>query len=289
MKENKCVYVFLDHRKSGNYVYENLKFDFEPIYVGKGNLNRPDRHKNLYKKYNSRFYSKIKSIVNETNIFPNYIIYKENLTEDEANTEEIQLISKIKRMDNGGPLTNLSDGGDGQSGWKMSEETKKKKSLSMKGKKRGPLSEETKIKISNSKKGKSSYNLGKKMSDETKEKMSKAKKGKYTGEKNPNFGKMLSEERKKQQSDKMKGKMTGDKNPNYKNKNHINVVIKDTWQLINDKNEIIIVQSLSNFCKINNYTLSCMLDLYNGRRKSNYKEWVKIIKLTNNIKKKKPE
>ena len=76
--DNKCVYVYLDHRKPGNYVYGDLKFEYEPIYVGKGNINRPRNHKYLYKTTINRFYSKIKSIITETNKFPDFIIIKNN-------------------------------------------------------------------------------------------------------------------------------------------------------------------------------------------------------------------
>ena len=33
---NYCVYIYFDPRKPGNYIFDNLSFDFEPIYVGKG-------------------------------------------------------------------------------------------------------------------------------------------------------------------------------------------------------------------------------------------------------------
>jgi hypothetical protein len=122
----KCVYVFLDHRKPGNYVYDNLTFDYEPIYVGKGCLNRPQRHKVRYKKEVNRFYSKLKSIVKETNEFPNYVIIRKDISELIANNLEIEYIKKIGRIENGGTLTNMSDGGEGQSGFVFSEETKKK-------------------------------------------------------------------------------------------------------------------------------------------------------------------
>ena len=284
MIQNKCVYVYLDHRKPGEYIYGDLKFYFEPIYVGKGNLKRPNRHKLLYKKSNNRFYSKLKSIVKETNIFPNYLILKKNLNENEANIEEINFIKKIKRIDNGGTLTNLTDGGEGQSGWIMPESVKKKKSISMTGKKLGCLSEEAKKNISNSKKGKP--HKGCKMSNDTKIKMREKKLGIYDGDKNPMFGKNHTQQAKLKISLKNKNKLSGSKHPNYKNKNHINVVAKDTWELTNINSETVIIESLSRFCRENNLNACCMRDIFYGKQKS-HKGWIKVIKLTNNVKKKK--
>ena len=61
-KNNKCVYVYIDHRKPGKYVYDDLEFEFEPIYIGKLNLNRPKHHK--YRTgYKYRFYTKYNKIL----------------------------------------------------------------------------------------------------------------------------------------------------------------------------------------------------------------------------------
>ena len=120
---NKCVYVFLDHRKPGSYIYDDIFFDFEPIYVGKGNLNRPKNHKYRLNK-NNRFYDKYKKILRETGEHPKYLLIKNNLTEIEANKLEIELIYKIKKIDDGGTLTNIGNGGEGQS-IKLSNERKK--------------------------------------------------------------------------------------------------------------------------------------------------------------------
>lgn len=248
---NKCVYIYLDHRKPGNYVYEDLFFDYEPIYVGKGNLNRPKRHKILYKNNVNRFYSKLISIVENTNMFPNYIIFKDNLTEEEANTEEINLIKKIGRIEQNGPLTNMSDGGDGQSGWIMPDSVKLKKSISMSGKKFGPITEETRRKISESKKGKPNNCKGKTMSDESKKKMSEAKKGKYIGIENWNYGKKLSEEEKSK---------------------------SETWKLTDKNNNEIIIKNLNKFCVDNNLNRTCMNSIYYGKHKS-HKQWIKVEKI----------
>ena len=107
------------------------------------------------------------------------LILKNNLSEDEAIKHEIYLISIFGRKDNNtGILRNLTDGGDGKSGWKASKETCDKISKSLTGKKKTPeqiekhrlsmigrkLSEEHKRKIGEGGKGK-------KMSPEAIEKM----------------------------------------------------------------------------------------------------------------------
>jgi len=182
MIQNKCVYVFLDHRKPGKYIYGDLKFDFEPIYIGKGNLKRPTMHKYDYKRYKSKFYSKIKSIIEETNKFPDYVIVQKDISESKANELEIEYIKIIRKIEHGGTLTNMCDGGEGHSGWKMSKESKLKKSISMKGR-----------------------FIGRHLSNETKNKISESKKGNCGGEKNPNYGNKMPEDLKKKLIEKSKG------------------------------------------------------------------------------------
>ena len=104
---------------TGNYIYDDLKLDFEPIYVGKGSPSRPVGHKySLYKK-KSRFYDKYLKIIKETNEKPKFVIIKNNLSEDEANKLETLIISRIGKIDNGGTLTNITDGGDNNGGFKV--------------------------------------------------------------------------------------------------------------------------------------------------------------------------
>ena len=37
---NHYVYVYLDTRKPGKYVYEDLEFEYEPFYIGQGTKYR---------------------------------------------------------------------------------------------------------------------------------------------------------------------------------------------------------------------------------------------------------
>lgn len=115
------VYVFLDPRKPGNYQYGEYKFDYEPYYVGKGKNRRYRNHftkgslnscKNSYKR------NKINKLVSLGFNPINYIQFPyKNETEEKAFSIESLLIKLIGRFDlNLGPLTNLTDGGEGVSG-----------------------------------------------------------------------------------------------------------------------------------------------------------------------------
>jgi hypothetical protein len=165
------------------YVYQYLREDGTPYYIGKGKGNRAwDKNHNINLPLDS----------------DRIVVLQNGLTEQEAFELEINLIAKYGRKENGtGILRNLTDGGDGPSGVKRSkefidrviefhtgrkrsEETKKRVSQKLKGR---IISEETKQKMSLAHKGKQK-------SEETKKRMSAAR----TGEKHHFFGKQLSEE-----------------------------------------------------------------------------------------------
>ena len=146
------VYVYLDPRKSGDYIYDELKFDYEPFYVGKGKKDRDIIHltKCRYSKSGSYiFYDKLNKLLN-LDIKPIILRIKEFDIEEESLLFEKVVISKIGRMENG-PLVNLTDGGIGGDTFSsLSEEKKKIKlermSKSMLGKNKGKkCSEEQKL------------------------------------------------------------------------------------------------------------------------------------------------
>lgn len=131
------VYIYLDTRNKGKYQYEDLTFDYEPFYVGKGKGRRAYKH--IYeamKNFNSNKHknNKIKKIIEETSQLPIIIIYKKELTNDEAIQIEKDLIAKIGRKDLGfGTLINYTNGGEGSEGYKHTTETKNKWSQQRKG------------------------------------------------------------------------------------------------------------------------------------------------------------
>lgn len=159
------VYIYLDPRKSGSYRYGELEFDNEPIYVGKGKDDRDLCH--LKKAKNIVLENKLKKI--QLTEQPIIIRHKENLNELDAFDLEILLINRIGRKDLGlGPLLNLTDGGEGSSGWNCTNKTRKRMSKAQLVRhKNHPLPAETREKIRQS-------NIGVKRSEETKEKLRKA-------------------------------------------------------------------------------------------------------------------
>lgn len=140
-------------------------------------------------------------------------------TDEEALQAEIYWIAELRKFCK---LYNLTDGGDGATGYKQTEAAKKKLSeihLGEKNHRYGkPMSDKNKSAISKANKGvlkskehkenlskaaKGRTNFkGKTHSEETKRKMSETK----SGDKSYNFGSHLSDEAKKNLSDKWKGK-----------------------------------------------------------------------------------
>ena len=123
----------------------------------------------------------------------------------ECNNNELDYWEKyyIKELNTKAPYGyNLTDGGDGMSGYscpprteewkekqreahkgkKLSEEHKKKISDANKGKKKPPVTEETRKKMSESRKGEKHWNYRKHLSDEHKNKIGKGNKGKHRSE-----------------------------------------------------------------------------------------------------------
>lgn len=121
------VYVLMDTRKSGSYQYGSYCFTYEPFYVGKGKGKRWKAHvaDALRSQSGSHKENKIRKIISDTGDLPAVVIVADGLGEAEAFSLESALIALIGRSDCGsGPLTNKSDGGEGQTGYRHSEETK---------------------------------------------------------------------------------------------------------------------------------------------------------------------
>lgn len=172
-----------------------------PFYVGKGRGVRIKEHRwqasSLLKKLGKKCH-KIGIIHKLWKHGLDFVeeVYVREITEEQAFEIERYLIGKYGRVHNHtGILVNLTDGGEGTSGWlckPFSEEHRRKISESSKGK---IISEEHRKKISESSKGRI-------VSEETRSKLSIGK----LGEKNPNFGKPCTEKRRQQVSESHRGK-----------------------------------------------------------------------------------
>lgn len=176
MNESKFyVYAYLDPRKSGNFIYGEYVFDFEPFYIGKGYKNRCNEHLRESSLKESSFKNnKIKKILS-LGLAPIILKISVNIFEHDAFDLEKKLIRIIGRYDLGcGPLTNLTDGGDGITGLIKSTEHRHNLSVSSLGKK---MSKEARKKISDSLIGKVGRNTGNKHTNATKKQISETKKG----------------------------------------------------------------------------------------------------------------
>lgn len=125
------VYAFLDPFKPGKFVYQDLEFEFEPFYIGKGKDDRIITSKipNKSSPFKRNKILKIRKLGAKLIS----IIIKKNLNFNESIKFEIECINKVGRRDlNKGPLTNLTDGGDGRVNGRNSEESTLKMIMSLK-------------------------------------------------------------------------------------------------------------------------------------------------------------
>lgn len=158
------------------YVYMHVKCsDGVPFYVGKGKNKRYSNHfdRNVFWKRTAKKYG------------VKVIIYRDGLQEWAAFELEQDIIALHGRRNIGtGSLCNLSDGGEGQSGYIPSHESNKKRSEKLKGR---VLSESHKKKIGDK-------NRRRKLTEDTKKKLSDSRKGRFAGENHPLFGVKKSKE-----------------------------------------------------------------------------------------------
>ncbi len=235
MNNKFYVYIYLDPRKAGNYQYGKYTFNYEPFYVGKGSGIRYKRHLYYQKHYNPYFFRKINSIIKETNKNPIILIYQKNLNENEAFNLEMDLIKTIGRN----ALTNLTDGGEGVSGWAQNKTYEE-----MYGKERAQ-----KIKLLRA------------------TQMKKRLKGKTYEEL---YGKKVALKKRKKQSEFMKNN-----NPmysgkvNFKDENNPN---SKEYLITDPKGNKHFIRCLNKFCKENNLNPHYMSRVAQGKQ-SHHKGW----------------
>jgi hypothetical protein len=172
------------------YTYAHYKPDNSVFYIGKGQRNRAWAHDNRNQYW--------KNVVAKHGEHKVEILAKWP-TEQEAFEHEIFLIWCFRDM--GYTMANLTDGGEGCSGMKVSQESIQKRLESMKG---YVVSEKTKSKMRESSLGKKNHFFGKIHSKESKEKISEAKKANPS---KPWEGKLRSEETKKKIANSLRGRV----------------------------------------------------------------------------------
>lgn len=107
------IYVYLDPRKPGKYVYGEYQFNYEPFYVGKGSGNRSNTHTHESNRLKGNMSPKIAKIKKLQKLQLSPIIEKIKYfnIENEAYIEEINIISMIGSdyisEIKDGPLTNM--------------------------------------------------------------------------------------------------------------------------------------------------------------------------------------
>lgn len=156
------------------YTYAYLRKDKTPYYIGKGKGRRAFMlHARIPRPPKERI-----------------LILKKNLTEEQAFKHEIYMIAVLGRKDLGtGILRNLTDGGEGGSGWKPTEEQKQKSIRARTGRKATPAHC----------RAISEGNKGKIMSEESKAKMKLAQQHRHRTT-------VVSEETRRKRSETMKGR-----------------------------------------------------------------------------------
>ena len=138
------------------YTYAYLREDRTPYYIGKGT------------KY--RAFGRTRKGAKPPRDKSRIIILKQNLTEEEAFKHEKYMIAVFGRKDlRTGILLNMTDGGEGISGYKFSEESKRAKSVRYRGRKGTSHTEETKEKLRRARLEQKDPRIGKKHNENTKE------------------------------------------------------------------------------------------------------------------------
>lgn len=232
------VYALLDHRISGSFQYNDLKYTFKhpPIYVGKGVKERCLGHfsNRKLKRDNNRLKSnKILKIKEVTGSWPFVVKLRDNMTVQDSFDFEVFCIKQIGRIDlKTGPLTNLTTGGEGVCAYKRTEEDIRKQAESLKM--GGKVSGRNNSMYGVHRLGIASPHYGHHHSTETKDRLSKIRKGKR-----------MSKEFCAQAAIRMRG----ERNPNYNNGDKIRGPKNYQWVTLTEKqiDDVIHMYSIEKF------------------------------------------
>ena len=119
------VYAYLDSKLEENISFDDITFMLRTIYIGKGKNNRMLDHFKDRKRFNTYFYNKLNKMILEENT-PMVIKLKEFDNEQDAIKMEVDLIRFLGKKKNGGLLYNITDGGDGVSGYVYTDRVREK-------------------------------------------------------------------------------------------------------------------------------------------------------------------
>ena len=134
---------------SDYYVYVFFRpWDGSPCYVGKGRRHRWLEHERMGDAHYNKHFAAI--LRRASGNIPKVKV-RDGLTGAQASEIEIALIAAIGRQQNGGPLVNLTDGGDGSNGWKHSTKAREKIAAAMTGRE---ISDATRQKLRENQTGK---------------------------------------------------------------------------------------------------------------------------------------
>ncbi len=98
------VYVYLDPRYPGNYRYDDILFNYKPVYIGRGCIQQRRKFKHLIKSSNLHL-KHLVELLKCLNQQPIINTIANNLTFEESVVMEIRLIKIVGRQDlNRGPL-----------------------------------------------------------------------------------------------------------------------------------------------------------------------------------------
>ena len=129
MEAKYYVYVYLDPRKKGEFIYGEYKFEYEPFYVGKGSGNRYLKHLTETKIETTNIFKfRILDKLTNLGLVPIILKIKIGLIESDAYKLETKLIKIIgRRCDKTGSLANIITDGKPPKNYKqLSGETIKK-------------------------------------------------------------------------------------------------------------------------------------------------------------------
>jgi hypothetical protein len=123
------VYAYLDPSVVVVLSAIDVTFTLQPFYIGKGNIKNKRKLVHLKKQTNKLMTSKLNKIYAK-GVHPQIISIKQFDNEEDALQYEILLIKAIGRViTKSGPLVNITEGGEGTSGYRLTEGERRKRGL----------------------------------------------------------------------------------------------------------------------------------------------------------------